>query len=62
MGEELYKVTEVAEILRCSERTVKTLIYNHELEAFKIGNRHRIFKSSVEAYIEKNMNTKENEK
>ena len=56
MNRELLKVAEVAEILRCSERTVKTMIYSGELEAFKVGNRHRIFKDSVESYINKNSN------
>jgi len=44
-------VTEVAEVLRCSEELVYRLIREGELPAFHLGKKSLIFKEDLQAYI-----------
>jgi excisionase family DNA binding protein len=48
---DLQTVVEVAEQLRVSPETIKTLIQHGELKAAKIGNGYRIHTSSVRSYL-----------
>lgn len=46
---ELYTVTEAANLLRVSVRTIRQMIRDGELRAAKVGKEYRIRKSDIEA-------------
>ena len=49
----LMTTQEVAKRLRCSTRTVLTLITDGEVTAMRVGRDYRIDADSVEAYVER---------
>jgi excisionase family DNA binding protein len=51
--EKLYTVNEVAGMLRIGHRTVRRMIAEGEIAAFKVRDEYRIRQSTIEAYIEK---------
>ena len=57
MSSELYTVTEVAEYLKLSTKTVLRLISDEKILASKVSDRSwRIRKSDIEAYLNENTN------
>lgn len=44
-------ITDVAEMLQVAESTVRALINNRELEAFKVGKNWRVLPSNLDKYI-----------
>ena len=62
MENELLTLTQTAEYLQLSVRTVRRLIAGNKLRASKIsGNSWRIKKSDIEAYYKANANLSEGE-
>ena len=60
MSNDLLTVSQVAEYLQISEKTVRRLIANGEIKASKVGGRSwRIKKSDIEQYLNANTNGKE---
>ena len=51
-GGPLYKTSEVAEILKTSQRSVQRLIQRGELPVVRVGRRHLVLKRDLEAFIE----------
>ena len=51
MDEEYFTVKEIAEHLKVSRQAVYDWIYEGRLKAVKVGNRTRIPKSGLEAFI-----------
>lgn len=51
-----YTVSEVADILRVSRRTVFTYLKNGELNGFKIGRTVRITPAELERFIQNRQN------
>ena len=49
--EKIYTVNEVAQILRVTPRTVRKMIANKEIEAFKVRDEYRIRKEILDAFI-----------
>lgn len=49
----LLRIDEAAELLRCSEKTVRRLINRRELEALRIGSGLRVTSSSVQLLIDR---------
>lgn len=52
MADEVLTVEEVAERLRVSAQTVRKLIEDGELRAFRVKNQWRIRKEDLDRYIE----------
>ncbi len=48
---ELVTLREVADTLRVSERTVRRMIDQSELHAFRVGGQLRIWRPSVSSYL-----------
>ena len=48
---EIMTFNECKEILKIGKNTLLDLIHNGELDAFKVGNRWKITKESVEEFI-----------
>ena len=60
MGNELLTVSQVAEYLQISEKTIRRLIANGKIKASKVGGRAwRIKESDIEHYLNENTNGKE---
>jgi len=60
MSKELLTVSQVAEYLQISEKTVRRLITNGEIKASKVGGRSwRIKEHDIEQYLNANTNEKE---
>ena len=60
MGNELYTVTQAAEYLQLSIKTVRRLIADNKLRASKISDRSwRIKKDDIEYYYQANTNQPE---
>ena len=53
MSETVYTIEEVAKMLKVSQMTVRRLIDEGELEAFKVGNQWRIKKEALERFMNK---------
>jgi len=51
--ERIYTVTEIAEILRLTPRTVRRMIVSGELDAFMVRGEYRIRKSALDALMQK---------
>jgi excisionase family DNA binding protein len=51
LDEKIYKVAEVAKILRVDPRTVRKMIADKEIEAFKVRDEYRIRQGALDAYI-----------
>lgn len=51
VGERLFTVAEVAEIMRVSNMTIYRLIKSGQLQALKVGKNYRIRASDVEQYL-----------
>jgi len=49
--QEMYRIDEVAEILRVSGETVRTWAKDGKLEGFKIGRTWRISRESLETFV-----------
>jgi len=57
---DIFTVSQVAEYLQISEKTVRRLIANGELTASKVGGRSwRIKETDIEQYLNENTNGKE---
>lgn len=57
MAEELLTVLQAASYLQLSDKTIRRLINNCQLTAFKVGNRSwRIKRSDIEAYLQAHTN------
>jgi len=56
--EELLTPTDVARILRMTERTVRIKLNTGEIEGFQLGGRWRIKPEALRSYIEKKQNKK----
>lgn len=54
MAEQVLTVDEVAAELRVSPQTVRKLIDNGELKAFRVGGQWRIKRKDLDRYIEQN--------
>lgn len=52
-GSKLFNVSEVAEYLNISVDTVRRLIKNEELNAYKIGHQIRVSEKQVNSYLKK---------
>ena len=48
----VYTLEEVAEILKVSVQTVRKLIAEKKLRAFRVGGQWRVRKEDLDAYIE----------
>jgi len=48
---EIMTFKECKDILKVGKNTLLDLIHNHELDAFKIGNRWKITRESIEEFI-----------
>ena len=53
MSDAVYTIEEVAKILKVSQMTVRRLIDEGELEAFKVGNQWRITKEALDRFMQK---------
>ena len=53
MSDLVYTIEEVAKILKVSQMTVRRLIDEGELEAFKVGNQWRITKEALDRFMQK---------
>ena len=53
-----YTTKEVALLLGYTDETIRKKIRKGEIEAFKVGSKHRISKEEVENYISKMLNGK----
>ncbi len=53
----LYTISEIAEILRVTERTIYNYIKEDELPAIKIGKHWRVRHEHLEQFLEKNIKT-----
>jgi excisionase family DNA binding protein len=51
MSDAVYTIEEVAKILKVSQMTVRRLINERELEAFKVGNQWRIRKEALYRFM-----------
>ena len=51
-GGPLYKTSEVAEILKTSQRSVQRIIQRGELPVVQVGRRHLVLKRDLETFIE----------
>lgn len=59
MTDELFTVSQAANYLQLSEKTVRRLIKNHQLTASKVGDRSwRIKTSEIEEYLQAHTNGK----
>ena len=54
-------VTEVAQILRVSDRVVLSLIRRKQLPAFRVGRSYRVYQSDVQQYIATHTSDKDDE-
>lgn len=60
--DDIYTVSQVAEYLQVSEKTIRRLIHNQKLVASKIGSKSwRIKKTDIENYLYKNTNIERGE-
>jgi len=48
---ETYTLEEVADILKVSVATVRSLVNSGQIKAFKVGNQWRVRKKDLEAYM-----------
>lgn len=48
------RVDELADEWNCSEKTIRRLIHEKELDAFKLGNTWRIKRENAEQFTKKN--------
>ena len=63
MANDIFTVSQVAEYLQLSEKTVRRLIANSELIASKVGGRSwRVRKTDVEEYLSLHTNGKKGAK
>jgi excisionase family DNA binding protein len=63
MEDELLTVSQAADYLKLSEKTVRRLISSQKLLAAKVGDRSwRIKESNIEAYLQANTNGKKGAK
>lgn len=53
MSEEILTITEVAEKLRVAVYTVRRLVWNKELPAFKVHQHWRIKKEDLEKFMQR---------
>ncbi len=51
MSDTVYTIEEVAKMLKVSQMTVRRLIDEGELEAFKVGNQWRITKEALDRFM-----------
>jgi excisionase family DNA binding protein len=58
MGSDLLKISEVAEHLRVSERTVYRWLRDRQLTAVRIGGVTRVRRQDLEAFIERHADTR----
>lgn len=59
MADELLTVLQAASYLQLSDKTIRRLIKNRQLTAFKVGDRSwRIKLSDIEAYLQAHTNGK----
>lgn len=57
MADELFTVSQAANYLQLSEKTIRRLINSHQLIASKVGNRSwRIKASDIEEYLQAHTN------
>lgn len=56
MPNEIYTITQVAEYLKISDKTVRRLIDKKELLASKVGKSWRITHEDVDRYLKDNKN------
>ena len=59
MENNILTVSQVAEYLKLSEKTIRRLITNRQLKASKIGSSWRIQMIDIKNYLEANTNGKE---
>jgi putative molybdopterin biosynthesis protein len=59
--DELLTVTEIAQLLRVSDRVVRSLIKDGDLVAVKIGREYRVKRSDVDRYLTKQSTSDEAE-
>ena len=57
--DKLYTVTEIADILNVSDRSVRNFIQNGELKAYRFGREYKIKESDLQAFIENSVVTGE---
>ena len=57
MTEKFFNTLEVAELLKISDRTVRTLCSNGEIEFYRIGTQIRISETHLNNYLSKSLNT-----
>ena len=55
----VYTVEEVAKLLKADVRTIRRMIYNGEITAFRVGKNYRIHKSTLDGLMR--INQKENQ-
>ena len=56
MTEKYYTTTEIAELLKISDRTVRNLCLNGEIEHNRIGSQIRISETQLNTYLNKTVN------
>lgn len=52
--EKIYTVREVATLLRVDPRTIRVMIADGELEAFRVRDEWRVRQSAIDTYMEQN--------
>ena len=57
--EKLYTVTDIAEVLSVSERTVRNFIQNGDLTAYRFGREYKVKETDLKQFIEKSVVTGE---
>lgn len=61
MSNEIYTITQTAEYLQVSDKTVRRLIERNELPASKVGRAWRIAQNDIEKYLRDTKNIKKQE-
>lgn len=61
MSNEIYTITQTAEYLQVSDKTVRRLIERNELPASKVGRAWRIAQNDIEKYLKDTKNIKKQE-
>lgn len=51
--ERIYTVTEIADILRLTPRTIRRMIVSEELDAFMVRGEYRVRQSALDALMQK---------
>ena len=59
MGKDILTVTEVAEYLKLSDKTIRRMISTGQLKASKVGGSWRIKEADIEKFLDIHSNGKE---